>query len=234
MKAVEPTKSEGKELGGSKRDVFNHEAFGVITLTELTGGKEELFGSDLYHNSRLQLTISTAKLERSLSKDWVFAKDQVVRLSMSHAQFSSFITSMGKGGGTPVTLSYYNGKSVPGIKRLESKAETIQREIEESVRQQLEGLKKIVDEFGAKLATGKLGIKEARELHHSLKVVTGNLPGNTAFVVEQGREAIAAAQNAAKIDIEAYIDHAVHRIGLESIEQLAQLSGNPSSEALEE
>ena len=55
-----------------------------------------------------------------------------------------------------------------------------------------------------------------------LQSATG-LPGSLDFVVKSAEEALEKATSDAKIEVEAYIGSVAQRIGLKSINQLAQL-----------
>lgn len=226
-----PTKDVGK-MGPDDRATYSHDAFATATMTIIQGGNDSLFGSDLKHNQRVRIEIQRATIERSLSNDWIHGSmsslRSLVTFEMSHAQFAQFITSQGNGSGTPVTLRYAPPPGtptieMPGIKNIESKAEVYRREIKDSARKQLEAMQVEIDKFGAMLATGKVNLKEAREIHKHMGWKMGNLPGNMEFVVEQAEVALEKAQSASMIEIEAYMGHALRRVGLDNIQQLAGL-----------
>lgn len=207
---------------------YEHDAFGVIVMSNPSGGDNKLFGSDVRHDHRVCIKIQRATLERSLSNDWIHGRNILLELEMSHAQFAQFITSSGNGSGTPVTLRYAQHASVtrieemPAIGELETKAETFRREIRSSANRQVGHIQAEIDKLGAMLETGKVSIKEARAIHHSLKCRAENLPSNMEFVVEQAEEALEKAQAAAKIQIESFIDHTARKTGYEHFARLGE------------
>jgi hypothetical protein len=222
-----PTK-EGGSLGG---DTYKHDAYATIVMTVVSGGDVSMFGSDLKHSQRIRISVQRATLDRKHSNDWIHGgisdRSHLLTFEMSHSQFAQFITSNGNGNGTPVTLRYAPppgtpAMEMPGIKNIETKAEIQRREIRDCAAKQLGELRAEVARLGAMLETGKIGLKEAREIHRSMSIQIGNLPANMEFVVEQGEEALEKAQMAAKIEIEAYIDHAARRMGLDNLAQLGK------------
>lgn len=227
IKDETPSKEARQAVTGG--DTYRHDAFATINMSVITGGHSTLFGSDLKHDQRIRISIQRATLDRNLCNDWIHGSGQptnhLVTFEMSHTQFAQFITSNGNGSGTPVTLRYAAApgtpiQEMPGIKNIESKSEVFKREIKDSAKKQLQSLQEGVDRLGAMFESGKVSIKEAREIHKNLTIQMGNLPSNMAFVVDQAEEALEAAQMAAKIDVEAYIDHAARRIGLDNLGQL--------------
>lgn len=230
MNTTQPTKSQDQIGQCESHDVFTHEAYGLITMTTPTGGNDTLFGSDIKHNQRISISISRAKLDRRNSRDWIHQDGglPMVEFEMSHAQFAQFITSNGNGNGTPITLRYAPAPGtasacMAGIANIETKAETLRREIRDSAKSQIENIAEMVNSFGALLEAGKIGIKEARAIHRNMSIALENLPRNLEFTVEQGERAIANAQSAALIEVEAFTSMKLNQLGLKSIEEFSDL-----------
>jgi len=227
---LEPSVTLEPYTGNETRERHEHDAFGVITMSSISGGDPVMFGSDLRHDHRLRFEIKRASLDRHLSRDWIHAaSNPIVEFEMSHSQFAEFITSVGKGSGTPVTLLYAPARdtetlTMPSIKKIESKHDTFKREIEESTQKQVSAIKEQVEKLGKMLDTGKLGIKDTRELHREMSIIIGNLPANMSFVIEQAEEALEKATTDAKIEVEAYINATAKKLGLQTIEQLGTIA----------
>ena len=223
---VQPTAEENMPpMGGT---TYKHDAYGIIRLTNPQGGSSTLFGSDIQHDNRVRIEICRAEVNRSLSRDWVFPKKTIVDVEMSHAQFAQFITSSGKGDGTPCTLLYApppgaQSSGMPAIANIETKHATLRREIRDEATRTLEFLEKQVDSLVSLVANGKPRISELKDISRSLKVTLSNLPSNMAFVVGSAEEALEKATSDAKIEVEAYIAATAQRIGLSHIRQLGQI-----------
>lgn len=223
-KPIPPTIVESRMGQCDPHEVYDHPAYGVITLTNPQGGDSTLFGSDIGHNQRMCITIHRAQLKRDLNRDWIHSKNQIIEVEMSHAQFAQFITSQGKGDGTPCTLRWMKGEgAVPGIAKIETKHDTFRREIHDAARKRLESIEKEIAKLGEMIESGKLPKKELRELHANLRRQADYLPGTMEFVVKSAEEALEKATSDAKIEVESYIAMTAQRLGLKSIEELARL-----------
>lgn len=222
--------SKEVDAGVCGGDTYKHDAFGTISMTVVQSGGDghAMFGSDLRHTQAIRITVQRAQLVRNLSYDRIDGKgsrgaNSLVTFEMSHAQFAQFITGGSMGAQTPVTLCYAPAPGtpviqMPGIKNIETKAEVFQREVKDSAKKQLAEIKAEIDRLGAMLASGKVGVKEAREIHRQLEISVSNLPGNMAFVVSQAEEALEKGQMAAKLEIEAYVKTHAHRLGMNDIQ----------------
>lgn len=212
---------------GEHGEIHKHPAFGMITMTEPTGGNSTLFGSDIGHNRRIRITVQHATLKRDLSHDWIHSTAMpLVEFEMSHAQFAQFITSVGKGCGTPVTLTYAPetvAVEVPGIEKVESKHETFRREIQANATRVLEGMRFRIAALEEMINSGSLSKPKLRDLCRDMQITVGNAPSNMAFVVAQAEEALEKATSDAKIEVETFIDSQARRLGLERIDQLLML-----------
>lgn len=227
---VKPTVGAAK-LGAGERDRYTHDAFGTITMTKVTGRGKTLFGSDIEHSERIRISVQRAHLDRDLSRDWIFGNNwPLVEFEMSHAQFAQFITSVGNGTGTPVTLTMAptdrkHTEPMPGIVKSESKLDLFRHEIKQSVSEGIASLKESIGKIGEMLDGGSVSKKELRSLHHSLKCSLDNLPGNVSFVVRQAEEALEKATADAKIEVEAYIATNIERAGVKTIQSAGDTIG---------
>ncbi len=221
---------------GEPMEIHRHPAFGTITLSEPTGGDRVLFGSDLQHNHRIRIRVHAAYLERRKGGGEKIHQNgnALVDFEMSHAQFAQFITSVGKGNGTPVTLRAISKESeiveIPGIKKMESSAESWRNAIQQSAKNQVDRIQKELDRLSSLLEEGKTSKKELREIHHALTCHVSNLPSNMAHVVEQAETALEKATSDAKIQVESYMDMVMRRFGANSQEAQEAIAWMGSSE----
>lgn len=209
-------------------EVYSHPAYGVVTLTQVTGGSTVLFGSDIGHNAAMRIQVQRAELRRDLGRDWVFGKDILCEFEMSHAQFAQFITSQGNGGGTPVTLVYAAPPNaglevIPGIEHIQSKADLHREEIGRSSAEQIQKITEVLAAINALVESGAIPKKELKEKLFNLTCHVKNLPGNLEYSVKAAEVALEKATSDAKIEVESYIQMTAHRLGLDSISKLAQL-----------
>lgn len=233
-----PTVEQVKERGESHQ-VLKHPAFATLSLTHLQGGPKVLFGSDVGALGCVRFELRRAELHRDLSHDWVsqFGHDVVAVWEMTHAQFAEFITSAGRAGGVPVTLTRAPktpAVGLPEIQPLESKQDLFKREIREAAAKRIEHMEEQVKRLSELIESGKIGKKDLREIARNLSVELGNLPGNLEFVVESAEEALETATAAARLQIDAHVTATARALGVQSLQALSQATAPagalPSSE----
>ena len=218
--------------GNLKRERYDHPAYGVIRYSVSQGGDRSLFGSDIQHRQTLHFEICRAHLDRDLSSDWIHGSETIVEFEMSYAHFAQLITTVGKGEGTPVTLTYAPEDGtrvhpVPGIRNIETKVETLRRELIESADEKLSEVQGAIDDLEAVIKSGKFTKGALSEVLKRFKRGVEHLPSNMAFVVEQADEAMEQIVSDAKIEIDSYIRNATMAAGVK------QLTGKSSNLLLE-
>lgn len=228
-----PTKQE-RVRGSDTEEVYDHPAYGVIGMSVVTGGDRHMFGSDIHHGQRIRIHVKRAELHRNLSNDWIHARGlPIVEIEMSHSQFAEFITTPNRGEGIPCTITEINGDMVPAIDQIETKQEMFRREIEAAARKRLEAALQEVKRLGELIESGKTPKTELRELHKNLARELSYLPGSVSFVVGQAEEALEKATTAARIEIEATINHHVSRIGLDAARAIGIVPPDHQPEKIE-
>lgn len=66
-------------------EVMRHPAFGQISVSRVAGHRH-LYGSDFAHQHYVTLTIRGSEMHRSLARDWPYAREHLVEVSLSEAQ----------------------------------------------------------------------------------------------------------------------------------------------------
>jgi hypothetical protein len=230
MKAIPPVKKEITTVAGTQ-DIYEHPAFGTITVTRYSGGNS-LFGSDITTMGGVCLAINRAELKRDLHRDWIHPRQSVIEVHMSTMQFAELMGAMGKGEGIPCTITRVQGELMPRIQPLETKAQIMQREIRDMAKKQMEKVEASVKDLEELVAGGKVPMQKLREILRNLQSHVGNTPSNMAFTVESAMDTLEESQNAAKQEVVAFINDNARRLGLESLQQLGQLTGSVPTGAL--
>jgi len=209
-----------------------HPAYGVIHMSVPRNNYGmTLFGSDIKHSDTVRITISTAYLNRDLNRDFIHEDKQIISFEMSHAQFAQFITSQGNGSGTPITLVHaptdYKLASVPGIKQIETKNQTFQKEIRETAGKEIrEQFEKEINRLEAMIESGKFSKKELADIHKNMKIRMENFSENMAYVVKTAEEALEKATSDAKIEVESWIEQRFRSIGKNAVDVMMKLESN--------
>lgn len=196
---------------GAKR--LRHPAYGQIGAFRSHGGSLALYGSDFRHNSSVTIRISESEVTRDLSRDWPHATREIVEVTLSEAQWATFVSSLNMGEGTQCTLQHVMGERKPRIAYRDAAAEH-HAEISETIREGLDAIQK------AREALEALNLPKAKlaSVMAPLNRAQMELTSNAAFVVKSHSEAMEQRVEKAKVEVNAYLTGAVMRAGLTAIQ----------------
>lgn len=167
-----------------------------------------LFDSDILHQHYVVVRISRAARERNLSQDWKRSRQRILEISMSDAQWASFVSSMNVGEGVPATLTWdstLKEPDVPGMPfeprlavsmaEVHQAAQIAQREVEEAF-----------EVYRAKPTKDNLRMLEAR---------ISNMTPNIDFAAKSLGEHAENVVQRARADIESFVVQKAEQLGLE-------------------
>lgn len=193
---------------------YTHPAFGQISASRVSGAVN-LYGSDFVHNHFVAIRVQRSELNRDLSRDWHFQREEVVELYLSEAQWATFVSSMNVGGGVPCTLQRIEGVPMPSIPfraqhddfkaELNGTVDGLLTRIDETIREMKEGI-------GASLSN-----KKRDELLYGLTRLRQDVASNIPFVAKSFGEHMEQSVEKAKIEVNAYVQAMVNRAGLEAL-----------------
>lgn len=216
--------TEGNPLGDK---TFKHPAFGIVALHSwsASGDGMRLYGSDLRHSTGMTLTLFKSEQVRGLSGNYHAQRERVAEFSMSASQWARLVSSVGRGGGVPVTLENYREGQYFEAPMIgdppKPRAEVFRDEMADGVRKHLTAMQVHVARLGVMLDSGKLTKTELREVYKELARHCEQLPGSVEFVHEQFERSIEHSLSDAKTELEAHIDGVAKQIGYESLRELA-------------
>jgi hypothetical protein len=150
-----------------------------------------------------------------LSRDWAFAKHEIVEVALSEAQWATFVSSFNQGSGVQCTIQSREGvgdvPQLPPPDRTDKfKAEA--NEDMANIAAELAALRKKVAENVAGLSK----TKQAELLEHvdkAQRAVGDSLP----FVAKQMEEHMENVVEAAKSEVHGYINAQINRAGLQAL-----------------
>jgi hypothetical protein len=175
-----------------------------------------LFQSDFTHQHYMTISIHRAVLDRGLSNDHVFARNELIEVGLSEAQWATFVSTVNMGMGVPCTLMRYAGDEgffVPRIIPDQTRVEQSKAEVDATVTKGLAAL----DDLRAAVNTSGLSQKAKRDLDHKIRVAEAALGGGAQWVAKQFDEHMEKTVERAKIEVEAYLTSAVQRAGLQAL-----------------
>lgn len=196
-----------------------HESYGMISISRYTGGNCQFFDSDLLHNGGIELTISTARINNSLSHKFISNEEQVVKVQMSNSQFIDAITSGMNTSGVPCTIKSVLGKRTEIIDYVEDQKDEFKAKMEDVNSEYLKRIDNMLT-----MLEGNVGKRKATEIKHELSVLRTHLKSNTEYVMTCFDEEMDKSITEAKHSISNYIDHKVHSLGIESIRKELNVS----------
>lgn len=163
-----------------------------------------LFDSETRHGHFIMLRINTASRRRNLSSDWVHSEKQVVEVSLSEAQWATFISTLNMGDGTPCTIEWIRdvGK-IDGPAMPDNRVDMFHDEM-------LDRLDQAKERLGALKNAPGISKKNQKEI----EMIEQELTGNIGFVADQFGRHMEKYIAKAKTDVEAYMNAAIHRAGL--------------------
>lgn len=221
----EPTITLDKSpIGG---EVYSHPAYAQIGASRVSG-HTNLYGSEFVHNNFISIRINRSKTSRSLSRDWMQPKEELIEVMLSEAQWATFVSSMNIGGGVGCTLYSINREYVPQIPIQKDKKEQFSNEISEKLERAIHDLKSLKET----LSKSNLSKKAQDEMIRTVNHIENNISGNINYVAESFGEHMEKVTEKAKIEINSYMTGVIQRTGIEALQNgapILQLSELPES-----
>lgn len=203
-------------------DEIHNDAFGVIGISHVQG-RRDLFMIDYPQDHYVVLTIKQAKLNRHLSRDWVFPETEIIRVALSETQFARMISSPNRGEGVPCTLERYTDPKSGEFKspKLEGtyagKVATFAAEVKDDAKQAAQGMAEALAALDAVLAGGAVKKGDLHEVRAKIAKAKQEVDSNLGFVVQSAEEAINAAADNAKAEVNAHVDFVMTRLGEQAL-----------------
>lgn len=197
VQAVEVTQAEG--AGRSREEVHKHPAFAQIGAHRISGDTV-LYGSDFQHNGFIRIHVRRSELHRGLSSDWPYAREELIAVDLSEAQWATFVSSMNVGEGVQCTLSRLPGEDVPGLPEPTARHKQFAGEL---VRTQAEAVAAL-DELRAAVKESGLSAKKAQALERLAERAAMMIGSNSRFVAQRFGEHMADVTEQAKCEVNAY------------------------------
>jgi hypothetical protein len=198
-----------------------HPAFGLISLHRPSSNPGAvLFQSDVQHPEYMVIEVHEAARKRDLSQDWVHPERAVLQVSMSMAQFASFVASTGQGSGVPCTIERtepgsYAAGGRPGLIPAPRLSIT-HDEVRAAADRAFENIKKAEAELQeAMAAKPPVSAAERKRLLSSLHFAIVNATPNVAYAAKQLDAHAEAVVEKSRADIETMVTRMAERVGLE-------------------
>lgn len=203
-------------------------AFGSIQASRISG-QRELYGSDISTGGWVSIRIYNAVHYDDAYADHSFSGGkQLMEVSLSEAQWVSFVSRMNLGSGTQCTLDYRPAPDAPMINPQLPKIEKASERMDRRVQQIREAKNQQLKDRAAALldAAGKrMPKKEFEDFRRGMDTLVNNLYADLEFgaqILTQHKEEM--VKNAL-VEIDAALKGYVHLVGLDTL-KLA-MNGTP-------
>lgn len=191
--------------------VETHPSYGQIEAFRVTSTGTYLYGSDFTHHGFMMLRISRSENHRGLSHDYHHARDQVIEVALSEAQWATFVSTPNAGQGVPCTIQYEQGTGhTPGLPEPVQRRAQFGGEMNQTLKDALGKLAALRERIEA----GKAGKESLKMLDLAVQEIEANMP----FVSESFDRHMEQTTEKAKIEVETYIQGAVARRGLQALQ----------------
>lgn len=207
MKPTETVNARGERI-------YHHPAFGQIRASRVSG-KTHLYGTDFLHQYYIVIELQRSEENWHLSQPWHHPSGgSMFSVAMSEAQWATFVSSLNVGSGVPCTIEHARTgpiEEMPRITPAAPRAEEFKRDMRETLSEAVTEL------------TTALKAARDRKVHSSiiagLEAALRAVKGSTEFVEHRFAEHIEDLVEEAKVEANAYIDHAVKVAGVEAIRE---------------
>ena len=200
----------------------DHESFGLISISRVTGSGQAFHGSSLRHRAYITLSVHRAYVTRNAGggqSDYHGEREMLVDLRMTEAQFAQMITTPNYGVGVPCTLEHY--QEGPMVKPEDPpSAETrrrFDRAASEDFAQAVRDFKAIAEDMIKMADSGRVRIGALREMAGHLEQAVQHVEKDLPFLEEQFQRNMDAAVSEAKAEIEAFTRNNLAAAGLQHL-----------------
>jgi hypothetical protein len=200
---------------------FEHESYGMVGFSRITGNPGRLFGSALPNQHVfIKLRLVKGSRRHALGRDWYHGEAHpIVEVDLSAAQFAEMLTSMNCGSGVPCTIRYADGKRIenPPLEMLES--EQIRHDFKGKTEQVAKKLDASRKKIGELLEKKVLGQKDREEIKSLLGLIVQDVRSNLPFWQESFEEAAKKIVTHAKAEVDAFMTHSLMVAGYKAISE---------------
>lgn len=207
----EPTKQAGSMHDSTE---FSHPAFGQIRGSRVQGSRT-LYGSDFVHHHFVTIEISRSLLSRGLSHDTHFAREELIEVHLSEAQWATFVSSLNVGSGVPCTIACIDRVGMPEIP-IRRQVDVVEEELKETLAAAAKAIDDTYKAMESEIGQSLSGVKRSKLLEHVRqlrRLVDDHLP----FMAKSFRKTMETTVEKAKVEVNAYAENLVVRSGLAAL-----------------
>lgn len=209
-----------QRTGGDGNEIEEtHESYGLVQINRSSGGGR-MFGSSVEHQNVFSLRILRgARLVRSTGEDFrADGRVPIVDVQLTPAQFVEMITTMNSGDGIPCTLNYVEGvKMDPTPDDAGSELRAMVDLFKDRVADVMAEMHKKDAAVDALLEQKTFTKADKAALRATIHSAVRLLDESAPFILKVFGENVEKAAAKGKLEVEAFIATALHRVGIKAI-----------------
>jgi hypothetical protein len=212
-----------------------HPSHGLLQISRVSGGSDNLFGSHVEHHHKIALRVHAAKTQWDLHEDRYYEGKLLLEIELSPVQFAEAITTMNVCPGTPCTVRFL--QDMGWIDAQDREASVVQK-FRDDFR---DWLKKNVtakfrdraQQIAGLLDKKSLNREDRKTILETLRFLLQQLEADAPFIHQQFDEAVEKVVVEAKGAIDAFYTHTVMAMGQAALQALPEKPHIPTLEANE-
>jgi hypothetical protein len=214
----------------------SHPSYGCAVVVNSCGGSGDLFMSGVKHDNRVTLEIRHAQMIRSLGHASTLPGDAIVRVDFSELQWGQLMSRLGRGQGTPCTITRIGLQSVescPADRTFNSFAEETKEQTAKALKTLVSLSRKVSGyrkETQNKSSIGKKDLLTFLEtLESEMSSACNQVQHSLPFVATAIQEHAEGIVEDAKCVIAAFAEQKAAELGLKTTQVLDLLEGDSKS-----
>ena len=206
-----------KETRNGKEIKYEDDAFGTIEISRINGNSGVMFGTETNPDSFINLKVSTASLNRTLTNDYIHTGKRIIELKMTQNQFSEMITNMNYAGGTPCTITFLNGKQIPKLEKIPHINEYNYNEVKNNFVELNKNVVRYQNEILQLINKNKLSKNDKEDIQRKINGICQDIQTNTPFYLEMYREAMEKISSDVLSNTELKLQTKIQNLGIDSL-----------------
>ena len=198
---------------------YKHPSFGMVKVSRTQGGPADpLFGAEIDCNTHMSLTISYAKVNQDLGRNWYYSYQDVCECIMTPVQYSELISTPNTTG-VPCTIRYTQKDGTIKYRPISTKTIYIKSKIEKEIEELKLKASKVESSVNDILSKkGSFNKSDKDEIQSLVSQLSGLLNSRIPFYEKCLKENIERQLMEAKTEVESYVTHAIHQTGLKALQ----------------
>ena len=217
-------------------EVEQHESFGMIGFSRVSSSHGvSFFGSSIRSNHFIHLRIKRGSRRRDLAHYWYHGEENLIEIRLSPNQFAELLTTLNVGDGVPCTIERVGNQQMaecPAVHQRQLYEDEFRQTMKDVAEKAHDLERQVVDMF---FDGERIGKKARLDVKGKLGALVAYIDDKMPWVQKQFNEAMDKTVVEAKGEVEAFVNHKIHSLGIEALnaEVMAALEAPLNSEPLQ-